>query len=232
MKDRARRVLATRGVDVRRPPAVLLTRPEAHLQVELGHLVAQLVLSQPDVFFLQIGAFDGRTGDQIHDYVTRWRWRGVLVEPQPRYFRALQETYAGHDQLTLHQVAVSERRETRTLYSIRDDDSNPDWAGQIATFDRSRLGDFEGRIEEQQVPCIPIADLLVGVDRVDLLQVDVEGYDAEIIRMFPFESYLPSVVRFENWCLNRADHARAVSRLVDFDYRVAVTGNDTVAWHD
>lgn len=177
-KERARRSLAARGVDVRRPPAVLLTEPGAQLQVELGHLVAQLVLRQPDVFFVQIGAFDGKTGDQLHDHVVRWRWRGVLVEPQARYFRALQETYAGHEQLILHQAAISERREMRTLYSVRDDDSNPEWAGQIATFDKSRLSEFDGRIAEQQVECFPITDLLKGVERVDLLQVDVEGYDA------------------------------------------------------
>lgn len=41
-----------------------------------------------------------------------------------------------------------------------------------------------------------MSELLAGVDRVDVLQVDVEGYDAEAIRMFPFGRYLPSIVRF------------------------------------
>ena len=41
-----------------------------------------------------------------------------------------------------------------------------------------------------------------GVSRVDLLQIDTEGYDFEIIRMFDHAGVRPAVVRFEHLYLS------------------------------
>ncbi len=235
-----RRALAALGFEVRRPPKTLIKRPEAHLSVSLEHLIAQLLLDGTDVFVVQIGAFDGRTGDQLHNYIERYCWRGILVEPQPKYFAELRRTYAGRSGLTLRNVAVSDRRETRILYAIRDDIPGlPDWAAQIASFDRDRLAstgfqgpDGESAIQEHEVECLPLGELLADVERIDVLQIDAEGDDAAIIGWFDFSRYLPSIVRFENVTLSRGDHDAAIRRLVDQGYRVAVSGVDTVAWHD
>ena len=62
--------------------------------------------------------------------------------------------------------------------------------------------------------------------------VDAEGYDTEVIRMFDFDRYRPAIVRFETFGLSRCDHDRAVARLVKYGYKLAVTGMDTVGWHD
>lgn len=232
-REVARTLLRRAGVDARRPPGPLLRNPDAQLTVTLDHLIATRLLEGSDLFFVQIGAFDGQTGDQIHDYVVRYGWRGILVEPHPRSFAELERTYHGHDGLVLRNVAVSDRAETRALYAIRDEPGLPEWVPQIATFDRRRLEatPYAHLIEEHDVACVPLRELLAGVDHVDLLQVDVEGYDAEVIRMFEFDRYRPSIVRFENTTLTRADHDMAVERLVSYGYRLAVVGVDTIAWH-
>jgi hypothetical protein len=33
--------------------------------------------------------------------------------------------------------------------------------------------------------------------KLDLLQVDAEGFDAEIIKMFPFDRLKPAIIHFE-----------------------------------
>jgi FkbM family methyltransferase len=235
-EDAARKAAKARGLYIRRPPPVLIEQPDAHLTVEFEHLVARLLLERSDRFFVQIGAFDGRTGDQIHDYVKRFGWHGVLVEPQPRYFRALQETYAGFDGLDLRNVAVAERAQTRKLYAVREGATGlPDWAPQTASFDRSHIeqrGIDPAVIESYEVDCVPLSTLLEGVERVDLLQIDVEGFDAAVVAMFDFDTYRPQIVRFENAHLSRADHNAAVARLVSYGYRAALAGFDTIAWHD
>lgn len=224
-----------------RPQAMpLLRHAHARLTITFGHLVALQMLRDPDVFFVQIGAFDGKTGDQIYPYVTRHDWRGIAVEPQPWYFAKLQETYRGREGIELRNVAIAERPGHRSLYAI--DPQVPDlpaWTGGIASFDRGHLEraevhgpDGENVIEELTVECIPVSDLLAGVERVDVLQIDVEGFDAEVIRLFPFSAYRPSVVRFESFCLSRSDHEAAVERLAGYGYKLAVTGVDTIAWHE
>lgn len=228
----AQRFLRMCGVDVRRPPRILLTRPDRQLTLTIDHLIARRLLDRTDLFFMQIGAFDGKTGDQIHSYVLRYHWHGILVEPHPRSFAALKDTYGGLERLQLRNVAVSDEPGTRSLYAVRDDaEGLPEWAPQIASFDRDRLLQTGFPVEEHRVECLPLEALLADVEHIDLLQVDVEGYDAEVIRMFDFDRYRPSIVRFENVALSRADHDAATERLVSYGYRVAVTGADTVGWY-
>lgn len=229
--------LRASGRELVRRPATLLENPQARLAVDLDHLIALRVLAEADLFFVQVGAFDGRTGDQLHPWVARYDWSGILVEPQPRYFAELQRTYANRPKLMLRNIAISEVPEVRPLYTIREGVPGlPKWAPQVASFDRTHLEsrgwgrDDEETIEEVQVQCLPLSDLLQGVDRVDLLQVDVEGYDAEIIRLFDFDRFRPAIVRFESRHLSRADHDSAVRRLVSYGYRVAVGYRDTLAW--
>lgn len=237
-KGVAHRVLWARGWEVRRRPPSLLNRPQAQLNLDLEHLIALRLLDSSDLFVVQIGAFDGRTDDQVHEWITRFGWRGILVEPHPRQFAELTRTYAEHPQLTLRNVAISDRHETRTLYALREGVSGlPSWAPQVASFDRAvvdRHGlhgpDGEDIVDTHQVECVPLSDLLADVEHIDLLQVDVEGYDDEIIRMFDFDRRRPSIVRFESRHLSRSEHDGAVERLLEYGYAVALTEADTIGW--
>lgn len=236
VREVVHRTVERSGRQFSRPLSPLLDEA-ARLIVSLDHLVALRVLEDPDLFFVQIGAFDGRSDDQIHEYVVRFGWHGVLVEPQRQHFEALRETYRDRPGLRLENVAVSDRPETRPFYTVRQMPGLPAIAQQAASFDRAHLERHlpewaRAAIVEEPVQCATLADLLAGVERVDLLQVDVEGFDAEIIRMFDFERFSPAIVRFEHRHLSRLDHERAVARLVSHGYRVATNNYDTLAWTD
>ena len=135
-----RRLLAVRGMTLRRLPRTLIERPDSELRIGLEHVVAHRMARNPQFFFVQIGAFDGQTGDPIHGFVTTHGWRGILVEPQKRHFEALKATYGGQSDLIFRNVAVGERRESRVLYKIREDAPGlPVWAPQAASFDRATV---------------------------------------------------------------------------------------------
>lgn len=236
-KRLARRGLRASRIVPRRLPRVLVQRPEARLELTLDHLIARLLLDNDDLVFVQIGAFDGRTGDQLWKYVNRYHWTGILVEPQRKSFEALQRTYAEHPELELRNVAISDKAGLRTLYTIREVVGLPEWATQLASFDRAQVDKHNLRAPQgddlvvaETVECVTLDHLLADVQRVDLLQVDVEGYDAEIIRMFDFDKYSPRVVRFEHAHLSTGDHNAAVQRLVERGYQVALTHFDTLGW--
>ena len=46
--------------------------------------------------------------------------------------------------------------------------------------------------------CTTFDDVLSGVSYLDLLQIDVEGYDVELLMLFDFARIKPSIVRFEH----------------------------------
>lgn len=46
-----------------------------------------------DFFFIQIGAHDGIMDDPIHEWIERFGWRGIFVEPQSAPFNRLKTGY-------------------------------------------------------------------------------------------------------------------------------------------
>jgi FkbM family methyltransferase len=231
-----RKTLATGGVAARRLPRSLASRPDAQLTMTLEYVLAHRMLSvRKPFFFVQLGAFDGQDHDPIYPYVRKHGWHGLLVEPQRHYFEVLKQNYEGVPGLDFRNVAVGEHRGTRTLYTVANAHANPSrWAPQMASFNRSLVVAGAGTedIEEVLVECVPLDDLLddTPVDHIDMLQVDVEGFDAEIIRMLDLDRHAPSIVNFEHVHLSVEDHNRALTKLVDHGYRATVQGMDTLAY--
>jgi FkbM family methyltransferase len=214
-------------------PASTLARclaqyPEARLRINLDYVAAHRMLHSPEFYFVQIGAFDGRTNDPICEHVRRHGWRGVLVEPQPHYFRQLEATYRNVPGLTLRNVAISERHEKRPLYTVKDRPGLPALAPQYASFNRSHVqSNFPGiELEEITLDCITLDELLseAASDHIDLIQIDVEGYDAEIIRLLDLDRWKPAIVNFEHNHLSHADYATVLDKLVAHGYRLAIGG--------
>ena len=75
--------------------------------------------------FVQIGAFDGVSGDPLNKLVHRHGWRGVLVEPQTRVFQVLKSNYATQPQLQFFNVAIGDRDGEVTLYTRSSADVEP-----------------------------------------------------------------------------------------------------------
>ena len=239
LADLGRRALAARGLRLERLPRPLLRHPEAELRMHLDYVLAQRTTLARDFFFVQIGAFDGRRYDPLFAWVKAHRWRGLLVEPQPRFFSELVENYKGVDGLEFRRIAVGVRNETRPFYTVADDPGVPRDAGMIASFDletllshRRFVPDLDSHIRSEDIDCVALNDLLAGVeaDHIDLLQIDVEGYDHELVRVLDLERFAPSIVRFEHLHLTRAQHEASVDRLVANGYRVCLEEHDTLAY--
>jgi FkbM family methyltransferase len=237
--SKARNAARSRGIELRKVPRIFVDAPEAVLQPTLEHLVAhRLITGGTDLFVVQIGAYDGQTNDPIHGWIKQYGWHGVLVEPQQRPFARLQETYAGCEGILLRNAALAEASGRRTFYQVPDDVPGvPDWVGQLASFDQSTIlahrhlvPNIDDLVDAIDVDCVTFEDLLEGVDRVDLLQIDAEGYDGEIVRMFDFARWRPSIVNFESVHLTHEDYEATLRCLVSHGYRVATPGFDTIAY--
>jgi FkbM family methyltransferase len=239
LTELGRRALASRGLRLERLPRPMLRHPEGELRMHLDYALAQRAMLTRNFFFVQIGAFDGRRLDPLFAWVQAHRWRGLLVEPQPRYFSELVENYRGVEGLEFRRIAVGVRNETRPFYTVADGPGVPRDAGMLASFDRETLlshrrfvPDLDSLLRCEDIECVALNELLAGVeeDHIDLLQIDVEGYDHELIRILDLESFAPSIVRFEHLHLTRVQHEATVGRLIAHGYRVCLEENDTLAY--
>lgn len=199
---------------------------------------------------IQIGANDGITHDPIHKFIKRDKWNGVLLEPQPYvYEHYLKKIYQKNKGIHTLCAAIGEKDGKRPLYKIGFSDMR--WATGLASFQKENVEKAfstglvqakclkykihipaeSERIVSEDVLMISPETLLkkYSISTFDLLQIDVEGYDFEVIRIFDIKKSKPNVIIFENTHLSESDTASCLSHLRDNDYAVKKFGSNTVA---
>jgi FkbM family methyltransferase len=191
--------------------------------------------------FIQIGANDGVRGDPINRYVTTCEWSGVLVEPDPALFGALKVNYLIHSRrLHFLNAAIDAQAGERLLHKIAPETPGiPDWTRGTVSFDLSHvqrvcasLGLAEGCISSSPVRTATWDEVrgLFGSRHCDVVVVDVEGYDAKLLRLAGLAQMRPTVVQFEHGCLERAERLAFYGELLDLGYELASSGIDTIAY--
>ena len=211
-----------------------LSHPAPSIDI-LDLAIRDLVSRQPDIFFLQIGAHDGLSYDPIHGYVTRFHWKGLLVEPQPAIFAKLRENYRGETQLLFENSAIAQRDGTLELHCFENATAE-DHASMLTSTRKHYLamnGDgHRGPLKTITVPALTLESLLAKhrVERVNLLQIDTEGFDFEIIKMIDFKQIKPEIIHYENNFLNRRQKSECSRILSDQNYALLNLGIDTIAY--
>jgi FkbM family methyltransferase len=195
----------------------------------LPFVVANELLRNPRLTFLQIGAFDGIGDDDLREIVVAHKLRGVLVEPQPAAFERLKNTYRNQPNITLLEAAIAEEAGVRDLYCKRGE------ASMSASFDRSHLlrhDVADAEIVSQRVLCHTVESALqaAGLSQVDLIQIDAEGYDWPIIRSINFERLKPRILRFEYRIMPPRDADTCLDFLASHGYRFIVETRDIIAY--
>jgi len=200
-----------------------------------GLAVRELISQQDDIFFLQIGAHDGRDKDPVAPFVREHHWRGLLVEPQKQVFAKLLENYADEKQLLFENSAIAEKDGTLVLYAF--EGVSPDNPASMATSSRRHYLTLNsegrrGKVVAQEVPALSLESLLNKhhVERVDLLQIDTEGYDFNIIKMIDFNRIKPKIIHFESNYLNRSQKEECVRLLDKQGYAFLTLGIDSIAY--
>jgi FkbM family methyltransferase len=215
-------------------------------------LFAELQATTPEVFFVQIGAMDGVSFDPLYQYVIRYGWRGLLVEPLPDLFEQLKRSYSSHPGMIFENVAIAEKPCSKEMYRVPLDAVEhglvPIWAKGISSFfnDRNALGgvripaeSFEQirpYITTQSVACDTLPHLLERhhVRKIDVFVMDVEGYDYQVLRQLDLERFVPRVIMMEWSNLPDGEKALSLSLLRRHGYHTAQmwegTVSNLVAW--
>jgi FkbM family methyltransferase len=203
------------------------------------------------VTVVQIGANDGINNDPIHKFIKRDNWQGVLLEPQKYVFdRYLKPLYKKTKGITPFNAALDVRDGYKPVYKISI--SNSRWATGLTSFDRHVLEEAvrsgyiekqarkegcplpdnkEDFISEESVECICTESLLkkYKLSRIDWLQIDTEGFDFEIIKMFNIGVTVPKVIVYENLHLSPSDQKSCIDYLISSGYACRDFGGNTLA---
>ena len=244
LKRLTQRTLKRSNFELVKKPRVLLDRPRAELQITLDILAQSVAyFNGGELNFVQVGAYDGVMFDPLRHLILQHGWRGILLEPQPDQFARLRENYRDQPQLILKNAAIDERDGPKILYRARDDyfanfqrAGELEWVKSAASFERAALEGIphiDGYIEEVPVEGISFDTLFEQTDlgHVHLLQIDTEGFDYEIIKMFDIARRRPEIVHFEHKMLSERDLNQCLKMLVKQGYLLTqIGGEDTLVY--
>jgi FkbM family methyltransferase len=152
-------------------------------------------------FYVDIGAADPDT-----DSVTRWfydnGWRGINVDPDPRFSQKLEERRPGDMNLQCAIGAASEN----IVFNITVD-------GGLSTGSEARLAEIINvdhlSTKPLIVPCITLDKLLSLAcgSIIDFLKIDAEGMEDDILNFASFTEIRPRIIVVEATKANRQDPA-------------------------
>jgi FkbM family methyltransferase len=178
-----------------------------------------------DAVFVQLGSNDGAKHDPLRAAFLKTRWTGVMVEPVPYVFARLRANYGSCARVRLENVAVAAQSGSLPFYYVAQAGAGaalPDWYDELGSFRRDvvlrhagLIPGLEARIVTAQVPCLTLAELCRRnhVARIDLLHMDLEGYDYELIKSIDFAQARPVLLIYEHKHLDEADRARCREHL-------------------
>lgn len=206
--------------------------------------------SKGEVYFLQVGANDGMEQDPILKFIKKDGWKGTMIEPQEYVFEKLEYLHKNTPGIKLIKAALSYENEIRPLYKISF--SNSRWATGISSFIRETLVEQiesgyvdecarkegidtpvkkDDYIDTDMVTCINFEELAKDLDlrKVDILQIDTEGFDAEIIKMINFHLLNPDIISFEISHSTEMTKSDIYNLLHLYHYKIYEKGRDAIA---
>lgn len=231
IKQAIKSVLHRFGVDVIRyqEPIPELYRPFSILNL----LIDQRAANGDPCFFVQVGANDGVMADPLRPLILKHRMAGLLIEPLPDLFEQLKTNYATQPQLKFENVAISSEPATVAMYRVRA--GVPALNTGLASFNREHLVNCkipDEYIEIVHVSSVTLPSLLKkhSIEKVNLLQIDTEGYDFEIIKSAFNSGIYPDIINYEHRHIGRANKYHCKKMLDDLGYQfIEASFEDTIA---
>jgi FkbM family methyltransferase len=156
------------------------------------------IMKQEPYVFVQIGSF---TGNDMISNVLRSRLKAqvLLVEPVPYHFEMLKKNYLKYsDRVHFENSAVSEVDGEVDFFVV---EPTGDFLEQLSSIKFEVIDGHHTGVKSNKVRCKSINPKTLvekySLTAIDFLVIDTEGYDLNILKVFPFESVKPEKILFE-----------------------------------
>jgi FkbM family methyltransferase len=187
--------------------------------------------------FIQVGANDGISFDNLYDFVVKRDSKGIVIEPLKEYFLKLELNYSKFKDIIKINKAVHPTFKESYIYKVDENvySKYPLWVQGTASFDLEHLKKMN--IDSNDISKITvISDNLMNIytqyydyPSVDYLQIDTEGFDFEVLKMINFNLLKPSIIKYESWHLSGIDLIKSIILLRDQGYFIFYEANNIFA---
>ncbi|MBW2939736.1 FkbM family methyltransferase [Zhongshania aquimaris] len=207
----------------RKSPEILDIKPK---------IIARYSKSNQRDFFVQIGVNDGDQQDPFQRVIEQNEWRGVMVEPVIYVFNRLikNKDHLKH-RVKFANVAISDQSGKADFWHLQEDaklaeerrlyDALGSFRKEVVLSHKYLIPDIEERLIKTEVDTLTFDDFceLYDVKRIDVLQIDTEGYDYEIIKAINFDKVKPGLLIYEHLHLSDEDRRECRKIIQGHGYR-------------
>ena len=174
--------------------------------------------------FLEIGSCDFDT----LSYLSQHGWKGVILEPIPEYYNNLQF----EKNIQYFNVAIYESdgrvMMTTPIDELKELDS--DFRGMSTILGTMGPCRYESTQIKVDTMCFDTLFKLTNITELDYLKIDVEGYDGEVLKMFPWDKVKPKYIKFESEHLKSMGIlGESITLLKSHGYHVEIDDRNTYA---
>ena len=223
MKSWVRRTARSFGYEIRKAPFPHFN-PVSVFDLAVNYMIAT---RGDKLTFIEVGANDGIAGDPLREFILKYHWKGVLIEPQPAVFERLKANYAGLDEgISFENVAISSNPAPLHLYRLSSTSpstvasANPKIAAR-------QLNAKSHELEKITVPTARLDDIVekYKLTSLDVLQLDTEGCEWDILQTLDLTKTRPWLIHFEHGHLTPQTIGRMTQHLNAHGYPVNFGGN-------
>lgn len=160
------------------------------------------IIGKRNGFFIEAGANDGKTQSNTLLFERYRGWSGLLIEPIPELF---DQCKRNRPFCKLYQAALVSRDYQQSSIKIHACGLMSTVVGSMGSAEAEAnhiaLGSKIQSVQPYliEVPAKSLSDILDenGVEQVDLLSLDVEGFEAEALRGIDFDRHAPKYILVE-----------------------------------
>jgi FkbM family methyltransferase len=192
-------------------------------------LLKQINLKK-QISFIQIGANDGETCDPMNKYIIKNDWKGILIEPNPNVFKQLVKNYENKKNLIFENIAVTDYKGFVSLF-VSDKDKNKLLSTVIPNRGSLSKIDHLNCLNEIYVPCDTLENIFIksGMENIDILLIDVEGYESHLIPTINFNVLKPKIIHFEHAHITYDEHQKIIDYLRSFGFKTFTERKNSTA---
>jgi FkbM family methyltransferase len=194
--------------------------------------------------FIQIGANDGMSHDPIREFIiSNQAWKGIFIEPIPDQISKCQFSYKFYNQnerFEFNSIAISEKSGVLELWKIKDSEISkfPLFSSGLVSTNRSHFMKHLPNIKAEQLEPVTIEALTYdellaarNISKVDLVCIDVEGYEAVLVPSMIASHIPPKAILFESDHLQEEVFLNLKNVLINSGYTVFDLPKDCFAVH-
>jgi len=149
-------------------------------------------------FVVDIGAANGLDNSNTHALLQQGGWQGLLVEPEPSQYKALEERYA--DNMHVRTVNCACGSECGTQKFHIGGEGHKQGSTLLSEWKDRLEKDFDATYEaEIDVHVLTLVELFDAykVPEIDFLSIDCEGMDYQVLQSIDWNRWQPTLICME-----------------------------------